>query len=131
MKFVIILIIAIFVLSWCWPTILRWTQRRMLRNMEDALRSGMGMPSRKEEQKMRRKSKDSRQDPRRQYGKGAQRASTDQLMHEVAEDVDFVEIRQFESSETVIKDTSTGETEIEIEQQVEDAVFVEIKTPEK
>lgn len=105
----------------------------MSRRAEDMMRRMMGMPSRKEE---RRKAK------RQSAGDGFSRTRTGSagnahrrhrpptadaaaILKSVAEDVEFTEIREFES--TTIADELKGEQRIYREEQVTDAEFIEIK----
>ena len=108
----------------------------MSRRAEDMMRRMMGMPSRKEE---RRKAK------RQSAGDGFSRTRTGSagsagnahrrhrpptadaaaILKSVAEDVEFTEIREFES--TTIADERKGEQRIYREEQVTDAEFTEIK----
>ena len=46
-------LIIIIILLLLWPWIVKWTKKFMMRRAEDALRRAMGMPSRKEEERMR------------------------------------------------------------------------------
>lgn len=91
--FLILIILCIL----CWPWISRWLRGFLARRSEDAIRKMMGMPSRKEEEKMRRK----REEGYRQSG--SYRAEDNNLsrgekivrdMQEYAEDVDFIEIKE-------------------------------------
>ena len=127
---ILIIFIALYLLR---EPISRWLSGFMARRAEDTMRRMMGMPSRKEE---RRKAK------RQSAGDGFSRTRTGSagnarrrhrpptadaatILKSVAEDVEFTEIREFES--TTIADERKGEQRIYREEQVTDAEFIEIK----
>lgn len=108
-----IIIITLLIVIICWPWIAPWLMRHIrnfvARSIENTIRRSMGMPP-PPKQKRRR-----REPP---HGKPAD------MMKQVAEDVKFVEIKEFE--ETTIGDTPR-ETPYYREDQVSDAEFIEIK----
>ena len=107
----------------------------MARRAEDMMRRMMGMPSRKEEERARRKAgRESRSggSSTHRCGEGTRRhhrqPQTDaaDLLNSVAEDVEFTEIREFDST-TIISDDTDGHRVEYREEQVSDAEYVEIK----
>lgn len=101
------------------------------------MRRMMGMPSRKEEERARRRAE-------RESNKGGSagrkgksqserhhrpaQADAAAMLNSVAEDVEYTEIREFDST-TIASDSEDGKTHVEYhEEQVTDAEFVEIKT---
>ena len=104
----------------------------MSRRAEDMMRRMMGMPSRKERRKAKRQSAgDGFSRTRTGSAGNAHRrhrpptADAAAILKSVAEDVEFTEIREFES--TTIADERKGEQRIYREEQVTDAEFTEIK----
>ncbi len=90
----IVLILIILCIIF-WPWISRWLRGFLARRSEDAIRKMMGMPTRKEEEKLRRKREEG-------YRRSSTHKEDDNLsrgekivrdMQEYAEDVDFIEIR--------------------------------------
>lgn len=135
--FLIILIVVWLLFIIFRPAITRWTQQFMARRAEDMMRRMMGMPSRKEEQRRKRQASrgsESQADGRQPRG-GAGRSSrryhrsprydAADLMRSVAEDVEYTEIREFES--TTIVDESDGNTRVIDEEQVADVEYTEIR----
>ena len=117
--FFAILIIVILL----WPLISKWLRGFMARRAEDMLRRMAGAPTRKQEQKARRK---------REKEQRAQKPPTPpgpkptDLMREVAEDVEFTEIKDF-SSTTIETENGRYEQRTYRESQVEDVKFTEVK----
>lgn len=106
----------------------RWIRRFIAHRTEDILRKMMGMPTRKEEQRSRKRArKQSRKGGARNgaYNQKQKRRHPAALMKTVAEDVDFIEITEFESH-TVIEDDGQR-VRIKIEEQISDAEYVEIR----
>lgn len=111
----------------------------MAHRAEDMMRRMMGMPTRREEERMRRKAakdsdntggKTSRGSGSRQTRRHHRTPDFDaaEVMKQVAEDVEYTEIREFESTTIAETDRSTGKTTIYEEEQVTDAEYVEIKS---
>lgn len=129
----LIILIAVWLLFIIFrPAVTRWVQRFMARRAEDMMRRMMGMPSRSEEKRRRRQaSRDSgsgstrgeRRSSRR-YHRPAQADAAD-LMRSVAVDVEYTEIREFES--TTIADEAPGGPRVIDEEQVTDAEYTEIR----
>lgn len=117
-----------------WPLIWRGIsallRRFMARRAEDMMRRMMGMPSRKEEKRRKRGAKTHNQYSSRVYSEPAGQSyrSDDpaRMMKKVAEDVEFTEIREFESKTTVDFDPKTNK--LVVEEQVSDVEFTEIKS---
>ncbi|MDE6811213.1 MAG: hypothetical protein K2J15_02565 [Muribaculaceae bacterium] len=124
----------------------RWVQRRVAEKMEDTIRARMGMPSAKEERQRRRQAE--KEERRRERGAhrksqwthaaGNQPRQSEQSMGDViipreyAEDVEFVEYKEFTSATATITTQDTGgsvRTSATVtESQVTDVEYVEIKT---
>lgn len=134
MLYFILILIALWLL---WPWISKWisgwTRRFMARRAEDMMRRMMGMPSRKEEERRARKQQkgsDSRSDSgwkgfgkkHRRHRAPTVRAAT--LLREVAVDVEFVEIKEFES---VTINPDRKQARIYREEQVVDVEYTEYK----
>lgn len=140
MRTFLIVIIIIFVVI---PILIRplrpYLQRWMAGKMEDQLRRRMGMPTRKEEQRMRREAErrasspagdesayTARQSASRRRRR-TQRHSGPIIPKEYAEDVEFTEIKTFEQTE-IHGTGNDGKEEREWhESQIEDAEYVEVK----
>ncbi len=97
----------------------------MAHRAEDTVRRMMGMPTRKQERKARRQAE--KQAAGRSSAYRAQNGSSAKSEHiippEYAEDVEYVEVRDYSRTDTVIKDEK-GDT-IYHETQVEEAVIIE------
>lgn len=134
---IIILLILIVVLPLLWPRISpyisRWIQQFMARRAEDMMRRMAGMPSRKEEKRRARERERQEQRQEQRYdGRRRNAAATQDLhrsMQAYAEDVEFVEIKEFR--ETVISeetaDSRNGRRRVVTESQVTDAEYTIIK----
>lgn len=129
---VVIIIIIVF-LYFFRDDIGRWLRGFMARRTEDALRRMFGMPSRKEEEKMRKRE---RKGSGRQRSHSAAKSTAGEEavrnMQRYAEDVDYVEYRQFEQTE-IAEEVETADksgkknVEIKVEEQISDAEYIEIK----
>ena len=127
------ILVAIVIFFWLiWPVIARWLKRKAMERTEDYIRASMGMPPR---DKNRGKGKDQR-DQRDSFYRQQQRnhsqnhRSPDEpiIPKEYAEDVEFVETKEY-SSETRIH--ADGKTTIETyhESQISDVEWTEVKKP--
>lgn len=114
----------------------------MANRAEDMMRRMMGMPSRKEEERARRRSGKETSGHRKNNefsGKtsAGRRRHPDPsfdaaaVMKSVAEDVEYTEIREFESTTIAGTDSRSGRASVYTEEQVSDAEYVEIKTKER
>ncbi len=106
-----------------------WFRTFMAHRAEDAVRRMMGMPSRKEERKARKRAGRERQAADNVYNSGQSGRSYSHtnepiIPKEYAEDVEFVEIRDYSYTRTIRSDAS-GQT-IYHESQVEEAQIIEI-----
>lgn len=126
----IILIIIFLVFPLVRGPLSRWFSGFMARRTEDMVRRMMGMPSRKEEKKRRKKAAEGGS----RFSGGRRRsgaASRDRerhpaaMMQPVAVDVEYTEIREFESRTTISDDGQS--MRIVTEEQVSDAEYVEIR----
>ncbi|MDE6271782.1 MAG: hypothetical protein K2M31_02105 [Muribaculaceae bacterium] len=146
-------IILILILIWMFfgDRIRRWLQRRMMEKFEDAIRTRMGMPSAKEERRQRkaadRQAHHSSSYGQRQKGgayyhpgpnagaRSSQSVGDTIIPREYAEDVEYVEYKEYSASATVIAedDPSTGRktSRVITESQVSDVEYVEIKSKSK
>lgn len=95
------------------------------------MRRMMGMPSRKEEQRRQKQARRQQtqgqsggnHDPRRHHRPAKQDAA--ELMKSVAVDVEYTEIKEFESRTIVEDDGRTRR--VQTEEQVSDAEFTEVR----
>ncbi|MCM1369532.1 MAG: hypothetical protein NC204_04085 [Candidatus Amulumruptor caecigallinarius] len=125
------LIFALILLWLCWPLIRRLVQAFMMRRAEDMLRRMMGMPSGKEQRRRERRNNSrnssarqgARQDSSRWHRAPGQDAA--EMLKAVAEDVEFVEYKEFESEETAA--ANTRQKRRFREEQVSDVEYVEIR----
>lgn len=136
-------LVVILIIFLGWPWISKWLGRLfswyMSRKAEDMMRRMMGMPSRSEERKARRKAEREQdqgatEGPERSWGRKRTsgqryhrpaREDAADLMRSVAEDVDYTEIREFESTHIAVD--RNGERTTYDEEQVSDAEYTEIK----
>lgn len=136
---IILLVVFIF-----WPWISRWVGRwfrsYMTRRAEDMVRRAMGMPSRKEEERAARASNGSDRtqsahtgSPHRRHASkpGSRyhrpsRTDAAALLKSVAVDVEYTEIKEFDST-TIIDDDGRGNPRVYDEEQVSDVEFMEIR----
>lgn len=130
------LIILILLFS-LWPLIVRWLrpmiQRYMARKAEDYLRRAAGMPPRSDSRARSRSDFSSGNRASRSRGRHHDPSREPIIPSGYAEDVEFVEVRDF-SSDTVIAESdhpkSAGKS-IRVESQVSDAEYVMITEPKK
>lgn len=127
--FLIILILLFLI----WPLIRgpvsRWFNSFVSHRTEDVMRRMMGMPSRREEKRRRKQQAQKDSSTGRGYGR-KRNASPPKphpaaMMKSVAVDVEYTEIREFESKTTIDSDGKT--TRIKTEEQISDAEYIEIK----
>lgn len=134
-------LIILVVICLCWPWISRllsrWFSGFMARRAEDMMRRMMGMPSRKEERRANRAAGQSRDSSgaseRRESNRRASggryhrkpRTDAAALLKSVAVDVEYTEIKEFESTTIVEDDGKTRR--VYNEEQVSDVEFMEIR----
>lgn len=128
MTFLGILIIVILVVSLFGDRISQWFKGFMARRAEDAMRRMMGMPSRKEERRAR---KEAQQRAERFHSAGGhtynpRRDNGPIIPGEYAEDVEFVEIKEYSETTRIHADEQEA-GEVYHESQVEEADYIEIK----
>lgn len=128
-----IFLIFLLIVVLLWPYIARLLRRYMAARAEDMMRRMAGMPTRKEERRRARRNNAAPQgsDPgphsaRRRHGAPTRDAAS--IMKDVAEDVEFTEIREFESESILEEVDSRRAGRIYREEQVSDAEFTEIRT---
>lgn len=121
--------IAIILCVWLlWPNISRWLQRKAADKAEDYIRRATGMPPRPDSREGRRRQRSERREgfsassSRRRY---ADTSDSPIIPPEYAEDVEYVETKDF--SETTIGVSDSKGTRTYHESQVSDAEYVEIK----
>lgn len=124
-----IALIIFLIILLLWPTIMKWVGRFMARRAEDYLRKATGMPPRPGSRQARRE--EARKESRREArpDRGYYDPSGPIIPKEYAEDVEFVETKDF--SETVIapgegKKKGSDKT-IYRESQVSDVEWEEIR----
>lgn len=127
-----ILVLVILFFWLVWPVISRWLKRKAMERAEDYMRASMGLPPR---EKKKRKEKVSKESPRNEYFyqrqrrnpfQSSQRGDEPLIPKEYAEDVEFVETKDYSSTETR---TRSQKRETYHESQISDAEFTEIKNP--
>lgn len=132
MTFVVILIVLVAVWAFFGDRISAWLRAQMMGRMEDQVRRAMGMPSRKEEKKMRKEaqkaaSRNGGADPYTRSARNPHHHRPDSIIpKEYAEDVEFVEYKSFSKSEEVHANPD-GSADVKVEEQVSDVEFTEIK----
>lgn len=132
-----IALIIIALLFLLWPYIVRWLQRYMTRRAEDMFRRMAGQPTRKEEQRAQRKQRNASSHNRHNDSRGERPqpprnpVHPAKMMNEVAEDVEFTEIREYSESTLEVGTGPKRQQRIYRESQVEDARYTEIKTSRK
>lgn len=137
----LLIILSVFFLLWLllrylWPVILRWLGNMAARRMEDAIRKSAGLPPRGKEKKSTRGSSQRQQTSSGRSSRGyysSRRAYYDDgpiIPREYAEDVDFVEIKEFSSSSESVESDSGDFSEYH-EEQISDAVWEMVKPDKK
>lgn len=122
------ILIIIIVLVAIWPVLRPYVARWMQHRTEDTIRRMMGMPSRKEEKKARRRAEkeaQSNQASRRQYKSPHPQGPI--IPKEYAEDVEYTEYKEYTRKETVINADKTSFHE----SQVEDVEYKEVRKQTK
>ncbi|MDE7413414.1 MAG: hypothetical protein K2N05_06460 [Muribaculaceae bacterium] len=146
-----IVILILLLLPLIFPFISRMIKNYFMGKMEDRMRRMMGMPTRAEEKKARKAQEredrrngwndsDQRQDDRREERTGFSRrygfrgrgrnhnvgnpAESVRMMKSYAEDVEFVEIREYSAEIRFEQDQAAGNVKITLEEQMTDAEFV-------
>lgn len=131
-----IVLIILLILFLCWPAIARWMRGYMARRAEDLLRNATGMPprpgSRKARQQARQQaSKQTRQESygRRRQGFNPYYDNSDGpiIPKEYAEDVEFVETKDYSEDSFETIDENVTESFNYHESQVSDVEWEEIK----
>lgn len=138
MRFFIVILI-ILLLPLIFPYIWRWVRSYIMGKMEDRMRRMMGMPTRSEEKKARKEQQkaerreEKRESPRYSF-RGKTRnhnvgnpAESIRMLRFYAEDVEYVEIREYSAEIHFAQDADSGKMKIKYEEQVSDAEFVIIR----
>ena len=126
----LIIALVIFLL---WPTIMKWVGRFMARRTDDYIRRATGMPPRPGSREARRQARarangQSRNYHRRQGATNSDFTPDEPIIpREYAEDVDFVETKNYSESETDAIDGNGRRLADYHESQVSDAEWEEIK----
>ena len=139
MTFLIIILITIALWLIFAPYIRPWLQRRAQQKMADFLRRQMGMPTEKE-QRRAEKEAERREEHERRHGvwsRPPRKANTDMrtgrkpiIPAEYAEDVEFVEIREFRQRSILEEDEASRKHRrhtVITESQVSDVEYTEIR----
>lgn len=138
-----IAILIILLLPLVIPYIGRMVKNYAMGKMEDRMRRMMGMPTRAEERKARKaqgferhdfsaeeRKSNGRRNPFRSRGRNhnvGNPAEDIRMMKRYAEDVEFVEIKEYSADIRFEQDPETGNVKIKAEEQMTDAEFVVIK----
>ncbi|MBD5189544.1 MAG: hypothetical protein HDS95_04625 [Bacteroidales bacterium] len=138
-----IAVLIILLLPLIFPYIGRLIKRYAMGKMEDNMRRMMGMPTRAEEKKARKAQAREERDTARQEDRGANHrygfrsrgrnhnvgnpAEDIRMMRLYAEDVEYIEIREYSADIRFEQDSDSGRMKIKMEEQVSDAEFVIIK----
>ena len=115
MRGIAILLLFVIFFCFCWPYISRWLKRKALQKAEDYLRSRLGVPPNASRS----------HNPKNPFGTQTSKQHEPLIPKEYAEDVEFVETKEFSRHE------ETGHkraTEKYNETQVSDAEWTEIKS---
>ena len=126
MQGIAILLLIVLLICWVGPRIKRWLQRKAMEKAEDYMRQTFGMPPRENSRKS--KKRDKKQQETNNRGRTQRPYSSHAgpiIPKEYAEDVEFVEIIDYSSSE--IRMEKKGETKIYHESQISDVEWTEIK----
>lgn len=138
-----IVILIILLLPLIMPYIGKWIKGYAMGKMEDNMRRMMGMPTRAEEKRARKEHSRAEHHSHREEERGGSRrygfrnrgrnhnvgnpAEDIRMMRLYAEDVEYVEIREYSADIKFKQDLNTGNVKITVEEQVSDAEFVVIK----
>ena len=133
-----IILVVLFLLIVMRPVLQRWfgpmLQRWAIGKMEDRMRRMAGMPTRKEERKARRQARRREEQGAERFrqaaaGRRSQNGSPGarEVLQDYAEDVEYVEVKNYSADIEIATDPATGERKVKVEEQVEDAVYEEIK----
>lgn len=114
------------------PMIQRWVMGKV----EDRVRRMAGMPTRKEEKEAQKRARKRERKGAEGFRRAAGRSreavrrprSTVGLLSGLAEDVEFTEIREFSRHIEIGEEKGGKNPKIVVEEQIEDAVYTEIKT---
>ena len=120
-------LIILLVVCLLWPWLMKLLRVYMARRAEDMLRRMAGAPPR--QKKSRNPFKGKREDgsaKKRHRRQQPPTPSPAQMMRDVAEDVEYTEIREFTQTTERVGDTTRTRT-VYHESQVEDAKYTEVK----
>lgn len=124
MAIALLILLLLFLL---WPTIMRWLRGYMSRKAEDYLRRMSGMPPReKNSRKSRTSTSGSTAGSESRRGRAATHDDDPIIPREYAEDVEFVEVKEYSESVSIGEDSSG--VSYTVESQVSDVEYREIKT---
>lgn len=124
MKGLAILILVVIFFWLIWPTVSRYLKRKAMEKAEDYVRRSMGMPPR--DKKNSRSAQDSyyQKQRRNQQNNPGNKKEEPLIPKEYAEDVEFVEIKDY--SETTYHKKADG-TKIYHESQITDVEWTEVQ----
>lgn len=125
--FLIILIIIFAVMPLLRRWLTPWLQRYAARKTEDFFRQQMGMPPRDKKADRKAKKQTTKNQTYSSRRKAQQPSDEPIIPREYAEDVEFVEIKEFENTE-VAAESVDDKTKVKYtENQISDAEWVDIK----
>ena len=129
-----IIVLLLILLPLLWPYISRAIRNYMMGRFEDRMRRMMGMPTRAEEKKARRKEREAtgasagRSSRTRGRNHNAGDPSADiRMMRTYAEDVEFTEIREYSEDIEFGEENAGKKNGVKMEEQVSDAEFTVVK----
>lgn len=139
-----ILLVILFLLIVMRPMLQRWVgpmlHRWAMGKWEDNMRRMAGMPTRKEERKARKRARKREKSGAEAFRRAAGGSRTSSrsagytgadTLQAYAEDVEFTEVKAFSREVKIGVTESGGKEKIIVEEQIEDAEYIEIKNSEK
>ena len=120
---ILVLIVLFFWLLW--PMVSRWLKRKAMERTEDYIRRSMGMPPREKKGGRNRDNRESYREQTYQRHYRTHKSDEPIIPKEYAEDVEFVEVKEFSSER--ITQQKEGNTKTYKESQISDVEWTEIK----
>lgn len=127
MRGIAILLFVVLFVWLVWPYITRWLKRKAIERAEDYMRASMGMPPRDKKRNGRAREENRRGEyyQREERYRHAGDGKEPLIPKEYAEDVEFVETKDYSDTDVRTEGKETRKTYHE--SQISDAEFVEIK----
>ena len=135
-----IILVVLFLLIVMRPVLQRWFgpmfRRWAMGKMEDNMRRMAGMPTRKEERKARKRAGQRERKGAENFRKAAagkrkgasgEGSAAPSSLQAYAEDVEFTEVRAFSREVKIGITEEDGKEKVVVEEQIEDAEYIEIK----